>query len=231
MGVMTLADFRDEVRFICGGISATSPVWTTDRIDRRINASYLWCSMPNIYRHPELENRELLTLAATTGTYTPANTYYQIVGLDHAEAIAPVYGDNTRRTKLDPVDYRELMTINRQESKPSRYAYWDEQILIDCYPATQYQLQSLELYGYRQPTTLAAVGATTVLKAEWDEIVTVGAEWRMWVSLNEHDRAYEAKQNLGAMVNEVADFRRLHAEEWGWQSGNNSYPGIMGSSR
>jgi hypothetical protein len=226
MGTMTLADFRDELRFICGGIQASSPAWPNSRLDRRINASYLWCSMPNHYQHPELENRELLTIAAT-GTYTPGSVYYQIVSVTHAEAFFPAYGDNTRRTKLYPVDPRELMSLQRPVSKPSRYAYWNRQILIDCIPATPYIAQQLELYGYRQPPVLASATETALLKAEWDEIILVGAEWRMWLSLNEADRAYEAKQNLGTLVNEVADVRKLHAQDWDWQTGSTSYPGHM----
>lgn len=227
MGVMTLADFRDEVRFICGGISATSPAWTDARIDRRINASYLWCSMPNIYRHPELEDIDRIILVANVASYILTEDYYMIYGVDHVEAGFGLATDESRRTKLEPVDVREQMTILRQPSKPSGYSYWNQRIRLNCVPATAYVGQQLELYGYRQPDTLSVVGAVTVLKPEWDEIILVGAEWRMWVTLNEADRAYEAKQNLGAMVNEVADVRRLHGEEWGWQTGSDASSGYM----
>ena len=220
MGTLTLADFRDELRLICGGISATSPVWTTARLDRRINASYLWVSMPNHYRHPELENITLITLTANDASYAwPTVDHYMILGVTHAEAVGLAINDETRRTKLDPMDHRDMLTINRPAGKPQFYSYWDETIYIDCVPATAYQLQSLEVHGYRQPTTLSATTDTTVLKPEWDEVILLGAEWRMWVTLNEADRAYEAKQNYGQMVNEIADFRRLHANEWGWQTG------------
>jgi len=222
MGTLTLEDFRDELRFVCGGISATSLVWTTDRLDRRINASYLWVSMPNHSRHPELEVRETLTLAANTATYTPTNTYYMIVGVSHAQAAVVSITDETRRTKLDPVDPREQMGILRSTSRPSLYSYWEENIVLTTVPDTASVGQGLEVHGYMQPDTLALVTDATLLKPEWDEVIVVGAEWRVWVSLNEADRAYEAKQNYGQLVNEIADIRRLHGEEWGWQTGADS---------
>jgi len=145
----------------------------------------------------------------------------------HAQATAAALADTTRRTKLYPVDWREQMFTQRPTSRPSQYAYWDEEIWLTSVPDTASVGQLLEVSGYIQPATLSAVGEATLLKPEWDEIILVGAEWRMWISLNEADRAYEAKQNLGVLVNEVADFRKLHAEEWGWQTGSDQYPGHM----
>lgn len=228
MGTLTLEEFREELRLVCGGIQSTSTVWTAARLDRRINASYLWCSMPNHYRHPELEATEELVLVANTASYALTNTYYMIYGVDHAQAASGSVTDETRRTKLYPVDWREQMDTLRPTSRPSEYSYWDEQIHLTSVPDTTSVGQVLEVHGYIQPDTLALAADTTLLKPEWDEIIVIGAEWRMWISLNEHDRAYEAKQNLGALVNEVADFRRLHAEEWGWQTGYTTYyPGHM----
>lgn len=219
MGTMTLADFRDEVLFHCGGISATSPALTTARLDRRINATYLWVSMPNHYRHPELESVEKVLLVANTSRYTPSKpNMYMISGVVHAEAVPASVTDITRRTKLRPVDIRDQMTVARQPGKPAYYAYWNSRIYLNCTPATEYQGQTLEVYGYFQPSILTAVGQATVLKPEWDEVITIGAEWRTWVSLGEADRAYEAKENFGQLVNEIADVRRLHGEEWDWQT-------------
>ena len=222
MGTLTLDEFRDELRLICGGIATASPVWTEARLNRRINASYLWVSMPRHYKHPELENIQLITLVANTAKYTwPTGgiEHYQLLGVTHAEATGLLIDEETRRTKLDPMGFRDMLTINRQASKPQFYAYWDESIYIDCVPATAYQLQSLEVHGYRQPDTLTGDTDTTVLKPEWDEVILLGAEWRMWLTLNEADRAHEAKQNYGAMLNEITDFHKAHAEEWGWQTG------------
>jgi len=221
MGTLTLADFREEVRLICGGLPTGSTVWTNDAIDRRINASYLWCSMPNHYRHPELEEITYITLLADTARYALTSDYYMITGVSHAHAATLPIGtltDSTRRTKLDPLNIRDLLTIDRQEGRPSHYAFWDNIIVLSNTPDTTSAGQTLEVYGYEQPATLSAPAAVTVLKPEWDEIIVIGAEWRMWISMGEPDRAYEAKQNLGALVNEVADVRRLHAEEWGWQT-------------
>ena len=229
MGLLTLADFRDEVRFICGGISATSPAWPAARLDRRINASYLWCSMPNHYRHPELETTEEITLVAATARYTPANTYYMIHSVSHVDEAAAAVTDDDRRYKLDPVDWREQATIQRTARHPSHYSYWEGDIILTCVPDTASTGQVLEVSGYQQPDTMTAVGEVTLLRPEWDEVITVGAEWRVWISLNEQDRAYEAKQNFGALVNEIADVRRLHAEEWGWSTGIDS-PSYMRSS-
>ena len=225
MGTMTLDDFRSDLRLQCGGLQATNPVWTQARLDRRINASYLWCSMPNHYRHPELEITEPVKLTTGNANYPLTNTYYMIVGVAHAQAAVPL--DTTRRTKLYPVDWREQMFTQRPTSRPSQYSYWDEQIWLTSVPDTASVGQILEVSGYLQPDALALAADTTLLKAEWDEIILVGAEWRMWISMNEPDRAYEAKNNLGALVNEVADFRKLHGEEWGWQTGSDQYPGYM----
>ena len=222
MGLLTLADFRDELRFVCGGISATSPAWPVARLDRRINASYLWCSMPNHYKHPELEVTEYLTLTANIAAYAPINTFYMLHSVSHVEQTLGTLTITGRRNKLDPVDMRDQATIERTAQVPRLYSYWNNNIMLTCVPDAASIGQVLEVRGYQQPGTMTAVGEVTLLKAEWDEVIVVGAEWRMWISLNEQDRAYEAKQNLGALVNEIADVQRLHAEEWGWQAGMNN---------
>jgi hypothetical protein len=218
MGSLTRSDFREEVRFVCGGIASTAPAITDTIINRRINWSYLWCSMPNHYQHPELEITEQITLVANQAVYTPTVTFWDIVSVSHAEAAAPT--NETHRYKLDPISIREQASILRTQRVPRLYSWWNNTIILASVPDTGSVGQQLEVVGYRQPAQLTADKQSTLLRDEWDEIIITGAEWRIWVGLNEHDRAYEAKQNLGQLVNEVADPQRLHAvNEWGWQTG------------
>ena len=218
---MTLADFREDLRYSLGG--ANTADYSTGWLDRRINQTYLWVSMPNHYRHPELEATEYLVLVADTAEYATANTYYMIYGVAHIEDDTNPPPVTARSNKLDPTDMRELMTIDRQERQPRLYCYWNNEIVTASVPDTTSVGQLLEVRGYQQPDILGAVGTATVLKPEWDEIITKGAEWRGWSMLNEADRALEAKQEFGAMVNEIADVRRALAEDWGWQNQATGY--------
>lgn len=227
MGTLTLADFRDEVRLRCGGIPTTSSVWTDARIDRRINDAYLWCARPRVYRHPELETREYITLLVNTSGYTPTNTYYMIYGVAYVpSAVAVVWTD--RRQKLDPIDQREMMDILRTSRKPTAYAYYQNQIVIDSVPDTASLGNQLEVYGYMQPDPMVLATDDTLIRPEWDEIIVKGAEYRQWEVMNEHDHAYEAKQSLGELVNSMDNIRMQNAEEWHWQTGSTTYPGVMG---
>lgn len=219
MGTMTLEDFRQEVRLVCGGIQSGSPVWTDPIIDRRINASYLWVSMPNHYEHPELETTELVQLVAGQAAYATTNTYYEIVSVSHVLEMTASVVDTSRRQGLDPIDIQELRSLQRTARRPTHFSWWNNEIVLSCVPDATSALQPLEVKGYRQPDTLALDADTTLLRIEWDEVIIVGAEWRMWITMNEHDRAYEAKQNFGSLVNEIADPERLHASMWGWRTG------------
>lgn len=228
MGALTMEDFRDEVRLAAGGIPATSTVWTDARVDRRINDSYRWVCMPNHFRHPELEVTEEIELLVDTATYIPTNTFYMFVAVAHAEGVPGAVTAATRRTKLDPDDVKGQLGGTRSLGKPAIYAYWNEEIIIQCLPAAAYVGQTLEVFGYIQPLALGD-GDSTVIKTEWDEVITIGALWRMHIALGEHDQALEAKENYGTLVNEIADIRKLHGEEWGWTPGNTAYPGVMGA--
>jgi len=221
VGTMTLPDFEDETRYALTGMDPSSPALTTARLDRWINQAYLWICMPNHYRHPELETTELIALAANTAKYAMTNTYYMLVYVAHVEETFASITDESRRRKLDPGDVREQADLLRTERMPGQYAWWENQIWLASVPDTASAVQGLEVCGYQQPTILSGVAAT-VLKPEWDEILVTAAEWKGWQRLNEPDRAYEARQTLGSLVNEVADIRRLHAEEWGWQTGANA---------
>lgn len=227
MGNYTLTDFLDETRLGCGGIPTSSTTWTVTRLTRYINDSYLWCSMPNHYKHPELEIIEEILLAANTAVYVPTNTYYHFEGIAHAEEAPGSVVDTTRRTRLSPSEIQEQMSINRTASKPAKWAYWQLGIRLNCVPSTTYAGQTLEVYGYHQPTLLSGTAAT-VLKGEWDEIVLEGAKWRLWNRMEEYDRAYECKQNYGQLVMEVADIHRLGGGRWGWSAENGAWPGPMG---
>jgi hypothetical protein len=141
-----------------------------------------------------------------------------IYGVAHVEST--VASVTARRTKLDPIDRRDQLTLERQERAPRQYTWWNNSIWIPSVPDTASVGQLLEVVGYIQPQLLqdGIPAQQTVLRPEWDEVILKGAEWRGWTNLGEMDRAFEARQEFGMMVNEIADIRKMHAEEWGWQN-------------
>ena len=58
-----------------------------------------------------------------------------------------------------------------------------------------------------------------MMRPEWDEIILAGAVWRGWMWIGEPDMAENAKEDFGRLVNEVADWRKLAAENWGARIG------------
>jgi hypothetical protein len=148
--------------------------------------------------------------------------------ISHVQSTTNPPPADARRFKLDPEHIRNQATIQRTTGRPAAYSWWNNTVILTRIPDTASVGQLLEFRGYAQPAVLTGVQAT-VLRDEWDLPIVIGAQFYLWTMFNESDRAYESKQTFGALVNEIADPRRLHADEWGWQTGTASPPYMRSS--
>lgn len=213
--IYTLDDFRDESRFALGGARSSSPALTDTRLDRWINQTYLWVSMPNHYRHPELETTEYLTLAADDASYALTNTYYFVTDVTYYDTSTNPPADvDVRKRDLGPMDKREWNRTLITLGEPTRYAHWNNIIYLDRAPSADIVGYLVGVDGYQQPTVLSDDTDTTVLRPEWDEVIVKGIEWRGWMWQGEIGNAEAAKEDFGRMVNEIADWQRLGGEDW-----------------
>ncbi len=228
MGDYTLADFRSEARYALGGRSSSSPSLDNVRLDRWINATYMHVSQPGIYRHPELEYVDPITLVQGQATYSLTVTYYML----YTVAIEDTSVDPPRRKRLVPEDQREREDRLQIEGEPARYTFWSNQVSVYPEPNATWGAADhrLRVLGYRQPPRLTLPTQKTLIRPEWDEILQLGTVWRGWMWIGEPDLADSAKEDFARLINEMSDWRKLGAQDWDSGIAVND-PGPMGYGR
>lgn len=223
MGVMNLQNFRDELIFVLKNrTDTTDPLgFSTTRQDRYINAGYLYLCHPSVFRHREMQHSFTLTLVAGTQGYTfsPVGGV-NIVGIRYAAHVQAATDDPTAfRSKLWPKDEQWFNERSHtSQSDPKDYFVRGNQLFISPIPGAGEAGQVIAVGAWREPALLSAVGDTTVLSSVWDEVLVLASRWRAEVHLGYRDLAEATKLDMVSLINEYADFERLHAEDWDWMA-------------
>ena len=203
MGTLTLAGFRAEVQFALDQRQdLTNPL-----MDQWINWAYLHVSMPTVFRHRELQNTQNITLVDGTQAYA-LNTN-----------ITAVYGvhNSTDGYKLRPNDIREFDLSPAASGQPREFAIWGNQIFFRATPGATDAGDIVVVRYWEEPTDLEADTDATVLRQMWDEVITLGAIWRGWRSLNRPDREEIFREIFASMINEVTEAMQVEGEDFGWE--------------
>ena len=218
---MTLSDFRSAVRFGILNRSATAVPDST--IDRAVNDTYRQVSMPSVYRHRALERTGSWTIAADDVDYA----YSALSGLGTGETVWGLFdvtyiqGSSAtdfslNRYRLRPAEMRWLDRLGLlPQGPPRRYFVWQNVLYLDARPTSNEAGHLLQARCYVRPPKLTATSDKTVLDPEWDEPIVVGAQWRIWRSLNQMDIASELKVEYGDLVNEITRVHVLEGEDPG----------------
>lgn len=202
-GVMTLAEMRTELRYNLDNRTDISDAQLT----RWLQRTYFHVGQPDIFRHRELQGTQLVTCVAQTFAY-PIE--------DDAFAIYTVR-NNTVGFKLRPRTYMFIQELTRHFGRAAYYALWERDLILFPTPDTQNAGQVLDVSYYKRPGNLTDSGAAaSVLTPEWDEIIIEGAKWRAWRTLNQPERALDAKETFGALINEMTQTLRVDGEDSGF---------------
>lgn len=228
MGNLTLAELRDSVKFhVQNSSKATSAL-----LDRAINATYWHLSRPSLYQHRELRATVAFPLVLSTDKYgidpTTMNggTYKKSANASHTGArftawINAVYWETTTYPFPAQTQHFPLMQVSPNEmdrdslkaqSEPRRYTIWDEKVEIDCYPSSSIVGYYIQLRGYVEPAALVAAGDVTVLGADWDDVLVVGAAYRLSRAFGEFARAGEFRVEFGQLLADMVDYEMVEGE-------------------
>lgn len=218
MGVMTLSEFQDAVRY---SLDNRGDLDATTQLTRWINWSYVHVGMPNVHRHRELQTTFDITLvtddidyridAAGRGGVQTAGIY----DVTHIQGTSSTDASIARRRLDGPCDIREFDESQFRQGPPARWTTYGTDLVIDTRPSTTENGQLLVMRVWREPALLVNPSDVTTLLQLWDEAIALGARWRGWRELNRPDRAELAKQDFGAMVNEINARLNRDAEDWG----------------
>lgn len=202
MGVLTKLGMVDEVRYQMENrqdISAT-------RIKRWLDWAYLHVSMPNIYRHRQLQDTEDIALVLADDTYTLASD------------ITAVYSvaNTTKGYRLEPQDIRWFDELRQIDAQPRVYSLWGNVLHIRGRPTSAEAGDNLRIRHWARPD-LSAFGDNdeTILDQVWDEVVILGAVWRGWRTLNRPDMEDLAREVFSLSINEIVDIDRVEGEDDG----------------
>lgn len=218
MGIMTLTNFRDEVRFILDNRQDL----TTTFLDRWINWAYTHVAQPHIHRHPALfvsYNAIALVLDDVEYPIDSTTVGFQILGIHSVVYVNGAAASVTaNRQRLKYVDLRSIdqgATGGWQVGRPTAYTVHNNQLMLNARPGTDEVGDFLLVRCYRSPAALAGAGEQTVMAPVWDEVITVGAGYRGWRQLNQPDRAELLRAEFVSLANDTTDLYQIAGEDWG----------------
>ena len=164
---------------------------------RKLNLAYreLWSGI----LHPELERRVYATVAANQRVIPLPSDCFAVISVR----------DHTNGNRLTPISYRDLDNRQWTTGVPARYARFGLNIEIDPYSDESWELK---LRYQRRPPDLSAT-QNSLLAAEWDEAILLGAKFRAFDDLGQLDRSVKAKNDYLALVRSRLTQVEKEAEE------------------
>ncbi len=208
MGTDTLTNMRDSVTFEMHSRTDL----TNGSLDRWINAAYTHISMPNVFRHHELESTKTIAMITDDIDYSiAALNFWSVRQVSHFKGTSTAV--TVARQRLEPMDITQFDDQGQLGTgAPSRWLIEGTQLFLDKRPTTNENTQLLQLRGYLIPTVLSATSDVTVLSRIWDEVIILGAVWRGLRGTNQPAEAEIAKLNYAEMIREVVQAHQLEAE-------------------
>jgi len=137
----------------------TASRWTDTELLSYVNDGIIDISSKTLC----LENSENLTLATNTREYSLSGNYFQIETC--------MYDDGTNQTVgLTRCTPRDAGHIEEDAGQPLRWYLWNNKIGVDPEPDSTASGNTVTVYYYERPSTIAASG-TNPLPAHYDELL------------------------------------------------------------
>jgi hypothetical protein len=209
MGDLTLDEAVEEVRYLCGNDKDED----TDRIKRWLKAGLNYITAPNVYRHPELEATETITLVAGD-EQTPTLVWNAVEMVQFRDAAVASITATTRSYRLRPTSLRRLLDRSyKTEGQPRRYVFVRNTIITESTIGTSDTGKGLRLEGMCKHRALDyANGAeVTDLRAEWDDLWVMAGGMYGFIWAAESGKAHGLRDSLGRLINDFPIVQDLSA--------------------
>lgn len=204
MGVKTRDEFVQEL-IDRVGIGTNHSVYTPARIGRMFYYTYLHVTMPNVYKHPEMEVTEYKALSATS-LYTLANEYRQVYSVALVyEAYTTTPAETSRRIALRQRNARYFDNYTKQTRQPTLYVHWARRLELDAVPNSDWATRMLQVRGYIKPDDIAAT-ETTLISEDWDEVIDAGMLHRFYLAADMEDKIETSREDYARLINERGGF-------------------------
>lgn len=204
MGDLNLSTMRDEVTL--GLLNQSSDDLTDPHLNRWINWAYRHVAHPKVFRHPELQGTQAVTLVEDDFDYALASDTLAVYNVTQT----------TTDYKVWPRSVRQLDELKRYTgARMSFYAIYARTLITFPTPNASAAGDVLTVRYWQRPAVLSGDSDVTVLPAEWDEIIVYGAIWRGWAFLQEHARKEQAKIDFAELLNDMTDVQGIQGEDTG----------------
>lgn len=221
MGLMTLADFEDDLNFSLGERMQQD----NSRLDRWINQGYVeLCSRVEF---DVLKDRETKATVAEQDYVSLVATYTSIISL----------ADLTNKRRLRYTALRNFHSLDPEvQGNPKLWSMLGLKLLLWPVPDGVFDISAL---FFKEPTILSAQDSVTVLPSVWDHGILLFAEKNAWLALRETANAtlaYQAAQNYVAETQKEMDLNMGRPSvglevphSWGEMDEMRSYDFLEGS--
>jgi hypothetical protein len=220
MGVMTLDNFRDELKHLLKGRDDSTVIDT--RLDRVVNAAYSHLCQPETRKFKEMIARYDITLVASDHDYdiSSSTVGHEVLGIqDVTYYDATAVSATATKRDLHPKDINWFNKRNIPSGgQPSTYALDGELLLIYPVPSNAEAGNQIRITYYREPAVLSNASDTTAIGNYWDRVLLRGAQWLLEYDVGLRELSVLTKQEYVSMINEKFDDHELQAADDSFQA-------------
>jgi hypothetical protein len=224
VGLLTLDEAEDECRFMCGNDKDEDQ----PRVRRWLKFGLNYLCNPNVYRHPELEATENVTLVAGD-VQTPTIVWNALEMVRFYDALTASVTFTTQGKRLQPTSMRMLLDRGiKVEGQPTRYAFHRNLLHLDRSVTTTDVGKCLRLEGMRKHRVLdlEADSETTDLRDDWDHLWVMAGAMFGFIWSAESGKAHGIRDSLGRLINDMPIVQDLSAVDWTDESSLESRDGM-----
>lgn len=214
MGLMTYADFTDELDFLLGRRTDTDAV-DTSRVSRWINQAYTYMCHPSVHKFREMQAIDnTTTLVSGTNEYTIASltsiTVVAIRWITYIDATSYTALADKRRIKPRGIRWFESRTLS--SGRPYLYSIDGSSLFLSGVPGSNEASKLLRIGFYREPTVLSGT-TTTVLTSYYDRPLVKFAEAFAEADLGDKAKALITLKEAVGLVNNAIDETELEEDD------------------
>lgn len=192
----TLSSLRNAVRSIIIRDDVTDAT-----IDQRIN--WTLQNVASMEELPDLETSDSTIVLGDTRTYSLPSDVDRVLAVR-------IVGEPSA---LAPVSHTTIVGLDQtSDGIPYLWARYDNNILIYPTPDSTYQGKNLEVFYQKRPTALSANDDPSPLPDYYDEVLVVGAAYRVMRDLLEFEKAEKLFRHWRGLLNSIRDRRALEAQ-------------------
>lgn len=213
MGNYTLAQYRTRLWMSMDNRPDLDPGVPANEVMMNgwINDAYTHICDPKIYRHPAMQDTDLIALVAGTRIYALNDDIWSI------RFVRLVDGSNANIKTLQPQSQQKILETTAATGEPSFYGRSENSIGVDTLPGASDVGKVMIVYYWKTPALLALDASTTDIAGRFDPGLLKFAAGYGWADQNQFERSDQCFALGAALVNDVGDVEsqeRMDDENW-----------------